>query len=116
MGQSKLEQIAIAQRGVLNAINSYNNVDASNNYTATHTKALSDTLTPEQGRGSGGENYLDTPNQNVGTQTDIYGNPSIPGSGRKPAYANNGSTWGYTPDSVYQAPDTSGNIGQIVVD
>jgi len=114
MGQSKLEQIAIAQRGILIPINSFNNEDAANNYTATHTKALSDTLTPEAGRGTG--NFLDVENMSVGTQTDINGDPTTPGSGRNPAFANNGSTWGYTPDAIYQAPDTSLNIGMVVID
>ncbi len=94
MGQNKLEEIAIAQRNSLIPRNHYNNEAEGNKYTGTHTRALSDSETPEAGRGSGGNNFLDTPNQNVGTQTDINGNPLIPGSGRNPAYANNGSTWG----------------------
>lgn len=117
MGQSKLEEIAIIQRNTLIPKNYYNNEADANNYAATHTRAKSDTLTPEAGRGSGGNNFLDTPNYDgVGTQTDINGNPSIPGSGRNPAFTNNGSTWGYTPDSIYNAPDTSANIGQVVID
>jgi len=113
MGQSKLEQVAIQQRNVLIPINTYNDTAAANNYTATHTRALSDTITPEAGRGT--NNYLDTSNYNAGTQTDIAGNPAEAGSGRLAAFANNASTWGYTPDSTYQAPDTSLNVGQVVI-
>lgn len=114
MAQSKLEQIAINQRNTLIPINDYNSEASANNYSATHSKALTDTQTPEHGRGT--QNYLDTPNYGAGTQTDINGNPSIPGSGRNPAIANNGSTWGYTPENIYQAPNTSANEGQIVLD
>lgn len=110
---TKLEQIAIVQRGILIPKNEFNNESPANNYTETHTKALADTATPEEGRGTGG--FLDIDNQAAGTQTDILGNPFIPGSGRKPAYALNGSTWGYTPDSYYQKPDMSGNIGQVSI-
>lgn len=114
MAQSKLEQIAIVQRNTLIPINTFNNEAPANNYTAGHTRALSDTETPEQGRGT--QNFLDTSNYDAGTQTDINGNPSIPGSGRNPAIANNGSSWGYTPNSIYTAPDTSANVGQVVID
>jgi len=114
MAQSKLEQIAIIQRGTLIPINSYNSAAAANNYTATHTRALGDAQTPEAGRGSGG--FLDIENYDVGTATDINGNPNVGGSGREPAFANNGSTWGYTPSVVYSAPDTSLNQGQVIID
>lgn len=114
MAQSKLEQIAITQRNTLIPINDYNNEAAPNNYTANHSKALTDEQTPEHGRGT--HNFLDTPNYNAGTQTDINGNPSIPGSGRNSAIANNGSTWGYTPETTYQAPNTDLNQGQIVIE
>ena len=108
---NKLEEVAIIQRGILIPKNDFNNETGGNNYTAHHSKALADDLTPEEGRGTG--NFLDAENQNVGTYTDKFGNTTIPGSGRKAAYANNGSTWGYTPDSYYKKPDMSGNIGQV---
>lgn len=108
--QSKLEIIALQKRNDLIAINNYNGIDPSNEYSGTHSKALADKKTPEQGRGTGG--FLDTHNNNAGTETDKFGNPTMLGSGRAAAIANNGSTWGYTPTEGYTTPDTSGNIGQ----
>ena len=112
-GQSKLEQIGIQKRLELEVINTFKGDDPSNGYSATHTNAIGDSQTPERGRGNGTGDSLDTPNYKIGTHTDIYGNPEVPGSGRVPAIANNGSTWGYTPDNGYKAPDTSGNSGQF---
>jgi hypothetical protein len=109
MSSNKLEQAAIATRTVLIAINNYDNVADANNYTATHTKALSDEQTPVKGKGTGV--FLDT--YNGGGSLDIYGNPAAAGSGRLAAIANNTSTWGYGPTSYYQHPDTGGNIGQV---
>ena len=106
---TKLEQAAIAARNVLIAINNYDNVSDANNYSATHTRALSDQQTPVNGKGTGV--FLDT--YNGGGSLDIYGNPALAGSGRLAAFANNTSTWGYGPNSYYQAPDTSGNVGQV---
>jgi hypothetical protein len=111
MSSNKLEQAAIAARTTLIAINNYDNVADANNYTATHTKALSDTQTPVKGKGTGV--YLDT--YNGGGSIDVYGNPTYGGSGRLAAYANNTSTWGYGPTSYYTTPDTSGNVGQVDV-
>jgi hypothetical protein len=109
MPSNKLEEAAIASRNVLIAINNYDNVADANNYTATHTKALSDQETPVKGKGTGV--FLDT--YNGGGSLDIYGNPAAAGSGRLAAIANNTSTWGYGPTSYYQQPDTSGNAGQV---
>jgi hypothetical protein len=118
-GQTPLEAAAIAARNTLLAISTYNNASAANNYTATHTRAVSDSTTPIYGKGSG--QYLDIDNYNgVGGDWDINGNQinSI-GSGRNPAFALNGSTWGYGPNGlgmqVYQAPDTSLNQGQVII-
>ena len=108
---NRLEQIAIAQRNVLIASNNYDNANPSNNYSATHTRALSDQATPIYGKGTG--IFLDT--YNGGGDVDINGNPVYGGSGRLAAFANNGSTWGYTPSSNYTAPDTTGNVGQVVL-
>lgn len=106
-----LEQIAIATRNTLIATNNYDNASNSNNYGATHTRALSDTLTPIYGKGTGV--FLDT--YNGGGDFDINGNPAAGGSGRLAAYANNGATWGYTPTTEYTAPDTSANVGQVTI-
>lgn len=106
---NKLEEAAIAARNALVAINTFNNANPSNNYGATHTRALSDEITPVQGKGTG--TLLDT--YNGGGSYDIYGTPQYPGSGRLAAFANNESTWGYGPSQPYSTPDTSGNIGQV---
>ena len=109
MSSNKLEEAAIVSRNILIAINNYDNVDGANNYTATHTRALSDQETPVNGKGTGV--FLDT--YNGGGSLDVYGNPAAAGSGRLAAFANNTSTWGYGPTSYYQHPDTGGNIGQV---
>ena len=107
MPQSKLELIAIAQRNTLIPMNTYN-VDSTQNYKATHTRALSDDLTPENGKGTG--QLLDT--ANGGSSTDIYGAAGISGSGRLASIATNQ----YNANNGYTAPDTSGNVGQVVID
>ena len=117
-GQSPLEVAAIAARNTLIPKNTYNNAAPSNGYSATHTRALSDNVTPVYGKGSG--NYLDVENYNgVGGDLDINGNPSFAGSGRNPSFATNGSTWGYGPTGLamqnYTHPDTSANIGQVII-
>jgi hypothetical protein len=109
MSSNRLEQAAIATRNSLIAINNYDNVADANNYTATHTRALSDQQTPVNGKGTGV--FLDT--YNGGGSLDIYGSAAAAGSGRLAAFANNTSTWGYGPSSNYQQPDTSGNVGQV---
>ena len=108
--QSKLELVGIDQRNALLPKNDYNSV-GGNQYTSTHTRALSDVKTPEAGRGTG--QNLDSENYAAGTRTDIQGNPTLPGSGRNPAMANNQATWGYSPKQVYTKPDTTGNNGQV---
>jgi len=106
---NKLEEAAVNTRSTLIAINNYNSADDANNYGATHTRALSDETTPVYGKGTGV--FLDT--YNGGGSLDVFGVPSQGGSGRLAAIANNGSTWGYTPNSYYTTPDTSGNVGQV---
>lgn len=118
-GQSPLEAAAITQRNMLMAISTYNNAAAANNYTATHTRAISDNTTPIYGKGSG--QYLDIDNYGgVGGDWDINGNQiNSVGSGRNPAFALNGSTWGYGPAAigmtVYQQPNMSANVGQVII-
>jgi len=99
---SKLGKLAALARKKNITKNDFNGEADANNYTATHTKALSDRETPVKGKGTGV--YLDT--YNGGSDTDINGNPIYAGSGRNAAMANNASTWGYGPDSPYTAPDT----------
>ncbi len=118
-GQTPLEAAAIAARIAILPINTYNNTAPSNEYSATHTRALSDTTTPIYGKGSGG--FLDIDNYaGVGGDWDINGNQANAiGSGRNPALTMNSSTFGYGPAGLnmtpYVAPNTSGNIGQVVI-
>ena len=105
MAQSELERLAIIQRNKILAANIYNNDASSNHYGATHTSALSDSLTPEHGR------EPVTPGADIGTKTDIYGNPQIPGSGR----VNNLTSNEYNTTKPYTEPDTSLNIGAVSI-
>lgn len=100
--ESRLGMLANIARKNNITKNEFNGEADANNYTATHTKALSDQETPIKGKGTGV--YLDT--YNGGGDYDINGNPNYAGSGRNAAMANNSSTWGYGPDSPYTAPDT----------
>lgn len=113
-GQSALEVAAIEQRNKLLPTNLYNNFDKANNYTATHTRALADQTTPIYGKGTG--QFLDIYNYRAGGDWDINGNQAnSQGSGRIPAFANNYATWGYDPGHYYQHPDTSKNVGQVII-
>lgn len=118
-GQTPLEQAAIAARNTLIPINTYNNYAPANEYTATHTRALSDNTTPVYGKGSG--QFLDIDNYGgVGGDYDINGNTNLYiGSGRNPQLTYNSSLWGYGPNGLgmsnYTHPNTSLNIGQVVI-
>jgi hypothetical protein len=116
--QSPLEKAAIIARSNLIPKNLYNSEDASNQYSPTHTRAISDNTTPVNGKGSG--NFLDIENyKGVGGTIDIFGNQNFAGSGREPLLTNNSATWGYGPVGLgmsnYTAPDTSANKGQVVI-
>tara|TARA_R110000868_G_scaffold19400_7_gene83593 strand:+ start:5067 stop:5414 length:348 start_codon:yes stop_codon:yes gene_type:complete len=100
--ESKLGMLAAIARKSNIVKNGFNGESDANNYSATHTKAMSDQETPIQGKGTG--IYLDT--YNGGGDMDINGNPMYAGSGRLAAIANNTSKWGYGPSSPYTAPDT----------
>ena len=52
--QSPLEAAALIARTPLLPGNTYNNASNANEYSATHTRALSDTTTPIYGKCSGG--------------------------------------------------------------
>ena len=118
MPSNRLEQAAIAARDGLIASNTYNSVNQANNYGATHTRALSDQATPVYGKGNpnaplghalgGGFYAVDGA---VGGDLDINGNPSAVGSGR----IQNVATNQYVYLNQYQAPDTSGNVGQVIL-
>jgi len=118
-GQTPLEAAAIAQRAFLIPTNIYNNFAQANEYSATHTRALSDQTTPVYGKGSG--QYLDIYNyRGVGGDYDINGNQALyGGSGRNPEIILNAGLWGYGPSQIagsdYTHPNTSLNIGQVVI-
>lgn len=101
--QSKLEQIALEQRKTLISKNTYNNAAPDENYSVKHTRALSDDITPINGKGTG--IFLDT--NNGGGSQDIYGNSTFVGSGRNALLASNK----YNKDNEYKTPDTSKNNG-----
>jgi len=105
MASNKLEEAAIAARDALVTKNTYKGDDDSNNYTATHTRALADTKTPVHGKGTGV--FLDT--NNGGGSIDINGAQDAVGSGRIQNIAKNE----YNKDNEYTHPDTSGNEGQF---
>ena len=117
--QSPLETAAIDARKNNIVKNTYNGEAQANSYTATHTRALSDNSTPIYGKGSG--QFLDIDNYvNVGGDWDKNGNQAnAVGSGRNPAMALNGSTWGYGPQGLgmsnYTHPDTDANKGQVII-
>ncbi len=105
MASNKLEQAAIAARNATLPINTYNDDSSGNEYSATHTRALSDQNTPVAGKGTGV--FLDT--YNGGGSLDINGNPAAAGSGRIQNVASNQ----FNDLNTYQYPDTSGNEGQV---
>jgi hypothetical protein len=118
-GQSPLEAAAILARNTLLPANIYNNAAVANEYTATHTRAVSDASTPIYGKGSG--NFLDIDNYaGVGGDWDINGRAATAiGSGRNPALSLNSATFGYGPVGLsmtpYVAPNTSLNVGQVII-
>jgi hypothetical protein len=102
-----LQDYAIEARGILESKNTYTEIEGSE-YSAQHTRALSDTTTPIQGKGTG--IFLDV--FNGGGDYDINGNPTIVGSGRIKNLAINE----YGNLKPYTAPDTSANKGQVIID
>ena|ERR1017187_3986707 len=118
-GQTPLEIAAIAARNAILPVNTYNNSAPANEYTATHTRAMSDSTTPVPGKGSG--IFLDIDNYaGVGGAYDINGNQNVAiGSGRNSEMGLNSSIWGYGPVGMnltpYKAPNTAGNVGQVII-
>jgi hypothetical protein len=107
MPQTQLELVAIAARAQLITRNVYNSTDAGNNYSVTHTRAMSDDITPINGKGTG----VPFDSYNGGSSDDINGVANAVGSGR----LANLTTNQYTPQSGYIHPDTSGNVGQVTI-
>jgi hypothetical protein len=104
-GQSKLEQVGIQKRNELIAGNTFNYVSPTNQYSVNHTRALSDDITPVQGKGTG----IPLDSTNGGGSYDIHGHPEYPGSGRIHSVSVNE----YNSVAAYTAPDMSLNTGQI---
>ncbi len=105
MASNKLEEAALLQRAALIPLNGYNSSDVSQNYTVGHGNAVSDGDLKGKGTGI----HLDT--YNGGGDFDINGNPNIVGSGRLQNLVINQ----YNDANGYDHPDTSGNVGQVVI-
>lgn len=109
-------------------------------YGLTHTNAIKDTATPYRGKGTGnGVDVVNTyngitarHNYNGGDSFDVLGgNAGLQagislagqGLGRQTSLVLNQGTWGYSPDQTgggattneYQHPNTSANIGQVII-
>lgn len=118
MASNKLEEAAILARATLIPKNLYSDASPEHNYTATHSRALADETTPEAGRGTGDANMESAiENDNAGTKTDKFGNPAILGTGRNAALTQNLAKWGMgkEPEQQYKSPDTSANVGEVVI-
>ena len=101
--------------------------NANSKYSLTHTNAVSDSLSPYNGKGTG--DSIDVTNTYLGVTArhnyaggsieDRSGVPSQPGSGRNPQITNNASLWGYGPSVIagsdYTHPNTSQNVGQVII-
>lgn len=105
MASNKLEEAALQQRASLIPLNTYNDSDASQKYNVGHSNAMSDGDLKGKGTGI----HLDT--YNGGGDFDINGNPNIVGSGRLQNLVINE----YNAANGYDHPDTSGNVGQVVI-
>jgi hypothetical protein len=120
--QSDMEYAAIIQRNSLIPFNTYNSFANSNQYSLTHTRAITDSQTINAGRGTG--TFLDINNYNAGLGWDKTGNQS-PGSivgagiGRSASLTINNATWNMGPVGLnminYNQPDTSLNVGQVII-
>jgi hypothetical protein len=123
---------------------SFKNPDITGNpndeYTTTHTNAIGDVTTPYRGKGTNDNvdmnntwnGYTGRHNYRGGDDFDIMGgNGALQagvsqagmGIGRQSSLVLNVATWGYGPDQTgggsttneYTQPDTSGNIGQVII-
>jgi len=92
-------------------------------YGVTNSKALADSVTPFNGRGTGdgisNGVYAAINNYTGGNTEDINGAASMPGSGRDPQVTLNAGLWGYGPTPIagtdYTKPNTSANRGQVII-
>ncbi|TXG84551.1 MAG: hypothetical protein E6R13_02955 [Spirochaetes bacterium] len=105
----------------------YKNPDITGNlndaYGATNTNAISDNLSPYNGRGTGdgitNGVFGAITNYNGGNQEDRLGSMLYAGSGRNPQVTLNAGVWGYGPSQIagsnYVSPNTALNVGQVVI-
>lgn len=103
--KTKLEQIAEEQRKVLMGRNTYNGFSEDQQYSRTHTRALSDEETPVHGKGTG--KYLDT--AEGGSSVDRNGDPNMLGSGRNGNIKFNM----YNKENPYRKPGMDGDFGDV---
>ena len=114
--------------------------NAGDEYGTTHTNANSDALTPYRGKGTNEgydsnntyNGFVTRFNYNGGDKFDVTGGDasleagtSLVGTaiGRKQSIILNLTTFGYGPDQTnagstkdwYREPNTSGNIGQVII-
>ena len=97
---TSLDSAAVARRDALEALNqSKYGFGINDEYGVKHTNALSDG--DDRGRGE---------DQDIGTKTDIDGNPTVPGSGRNPLIANNQAKYGFSKIQPYTPPTLIGIV------
>ena len=97
---TSLDSAAAARRDAAIALNqSKYGFGVNNEYSVLHTNALSDG--DNRGRGEDAD---------IGTITDIDGNPTVPGSGRNPLIANNQAKYGFSKVQPYTPPTLTGIV------
>jgi hypothetical protein len=97
--------------------------NVNDQYGLTNTNAVADQTSPYLGRGTGDGVSLGIygaiSNYEGGNTEDINGTIGVAGSGRNPQVTLNAGTWGYGPYQVagsnYITPDTSSNVGQVII-
>lgn len=97
--------------------------NVNDQYGLNNTNAVSDTLSPYNGRGTGdgvsNGVYGAIYNYKGGNIEDIDGATAVQGSGRNQQVTLNAGVWGYGPTQIagsnYVEPDTSANVGQVII-
>lgn len=97
--------------------------NVNDQYGLNNTNAVSDTTSPYNGRGTGdgisNGVYGAIFNYAGGNIEDKNGNTAVQGSGRNSQVILNAGTWGYGPTQIagsnYISPNTSANVGQVII-
>ena len=97
--------------------------NVNDQYGLNNTNAVSDTLSPYNGRGTGdgvsNGVYGAIYNYAGGNTEDINGTLGVQGSGRNPQVILNSGIWGYGPTQIagsdYVIPNTAANVGQVII-